>query len=111
MRRARVEKRSCARAGRVVPTGAAALKASVVVLAPTREMGWHSTREREELLVALRGRMDVEWRPVPHRARRVRLAAGQCLFLPAHTLHRVVNRSALDARYLYVTAPVPTLKA
>ena len=110
MRRARVEKRSCGRPGRLVPEGARGLKAAVVLLAPSQAMDWHSTRDREELLIALQGRVDVECRPVAQRARRVRFAAGYSLFIPPQTLHRVVNRSSADARYLYVTAPTQTLK-
>ena len=68
-------------------------------------MEWHSTRMREELLIALDGRAYVEARS-SHRISRIALDAGQCLFLPAQTLHRVLNRSTTRVRYIYVTAPV-----
>ena len=80
-------------------------------------MDWHSTRSREELLILLAGQVDLEAeRPRPRaspaqrrgasrgRLRRVALRAGQCAFLPKRTLHRVINRSSADARYLYVAA-------
>ena len=72
-------------------------------------MDWHSTRAREELLIALDGRLRVEVlasdrTPAP-RARPIPLKAGECLFLPRHTQHRVLNMSRSPARYIYVTAP------
>lgn len=68
-------------------------------------MAWHSTHTREELLVALAGRVDVEVRSGARAVRRIRLAAGRCVFLPSHLLHSVVNRSRTPATYLYVTGP------
>lgn len=68
-------------------------------------MDWHSTKTREELLLAHRGRLCLEVRVATRRTlRRLRLTAGQCAFLPARTWHRVVNRSSSLAAYTYVTA-------
>ena len=73
-------------------------------------MDWHSTQAREELLIALGGRVRVEiltsHRQPTLRIRRIPLAAGECLYLPCHTQHRVLNLSTARARYIYVTAPV-----
>ena len=68
-------------------------------------MDWHSTGAREELLIALEGRVRVERRS-RERVGAMALAAGLSLFLPSHTRHRVVNRSGTTARYIYITAPV-----
>jgi len=65
-------------------------------------MPWHSTERREELLLGLAGCVRVEYGKA--RARRMTLAAGQALFLPPGTRHRVVNASARPARYVYVVA-------
>ena len=69
-------------------------------------MDWHSTNTREELILVLRGRVDVE---VEHGAsgkiRSTALQAGRSVFLPSDTPHRVVNRSRAVAIYIYVTAP------
>ena len=89
----------------MVPAQTKGLRAAVVVLQPGEVMDWHSTHAREELLVALAGRVRVEVRSA-HRLRRLSLTSGMCAFLPRQTLHRVVNRSPAAARYLYVTAPV-----
>ena len=95
--------------GRLVPRRARGLRAAAVTLATREGIDWHSTRGREELLIALAGQVRVEIRSfpsLPRRLGRVTLKAGQCALLPRHTLHRVINRSAGKASYLYVTAPV-----
>jgi mannose-6-phosphate isomerase-like protein (cupin superfamily) len=68
---------------------------------------WHSTDHREELLLALGGRVEVQVqiRSRSASARRITLTSGQSLFLPSRTRHRVVNRRSAQARYVYVTAP------
>ena len=105
-----VRVRSYQRHGRLVPREAKGLRAGAVVLRPGEMMAWHSTRDREELLVALSGQLQLEYcgsrTASPHACRRS-LRAGQCAFLPRVTLHRVVNRSRTLAAYLYITAPVP----
>ena len=90
------------RPGRFTPPRAAGLRAGAVRLNTGGVMDWHSTREREELLVMLEGRVQLELR-LSHRTSRVLLRVGACAWLPPHTLHRVVNRSAVSARYVYVT--------
>lgn len=94
--------RSFRRPGRLVPAAAQGLRARCVRLRGGGFMPWHSTRDREELLLALRGLLHVEIR----RSRILRriLRAGQCLFLPPRTEHRVVNRATTGAVYLYVTS-------
>ena len=99
----RIRRRSCLAAGRVVPPTANGLRSAVVILPPGGVMDWHSTNAREELLVALAGRMHVEVSSV-RRLRRLTLPEGFCVFLPRRTRHRVLNRSSSMARYLYVTA-------
>ncbi len=74
-------------------------------------MDWHSTRTREEFLIALGGRVHVEVlmarKRLAVRRQRIPLHAGECLYLPPHTRHRVLNVSRAPARYIYVTAPAP----
>ena len=94
------------RGGRLVPYAARGLRAGSVALKRGEVMDWHSTDSREELLIALRGRVSVEVCDARRRIRRSLLRAGSCLFLPSRTTHRVVNRSRVEARYLYITAPI-----
>jgi mannose-6-phosphate isomerase-like protein (cupin superfamily) len=83
------------------------LRAAVVVLKPDGAMAWHSTKAREELLVPLAGRVVLETRTPLGACRRYALSRERCAWLPVRTLHRVVNDSRSEARYLYVTAPSP----
>lgn len=103
MRRNGVRVRSYLEPARLLPRRERGLRAGSVLLMPGRAMDWHSTERREELLIMLIGRVDLELRVSPRSARRRVLNAGQCAFLPKGTLHRVMNRSRTTARYLYVT--------
>ena len=88
-----------------MPRRTAGLRAGAVVLRPGEVMDWHSTKSREELLIALGGLVHVEVERLPRAApRRIPLKNGTCLFLPPQTLHRVVNASTKPGRYVYVTA-------
>ena len=68
-------------------------------------MEWHSTHSREELIVALRGQVRVDIQQTRGQ-RSLALQAGECLFLPQETQHRVLNLMKRQAKYLYVTAVV-----
>lgn len=94
------------RGGRLIPRNSRGLRGGSVVLRPGEAMAWHSTGSREELLIALEGRVRIEAKTSRWRVRSVSLRSGSCIFLPEATWHRVVNRSSAAARYLYVTAPV-----
>ena len=85
-----------------MPAAAKHFRGRCVALAPDGVMDWHSTRDREEVLMVLEGVVIVEIQRA--RRTRVRLAPSSCLFLPQHTAHRVINRTSVAARYLYLTA-------
>ena len=67
-------------------------------------MDWHSTKSREELLIALQGLVQVEVQRAQRTTRRIPLKNGACVLLPPHTRHRVVNTAKKPAHYLYITA-------
>ena len=67
-------------------------------------MDWHSTRGREELLIALSGVVQLELGSPRRSPRRFTLRAGSCTWLAPRTLHRVINRASKTAHYLYITA-------
>ena len=90
--------------GRIVPPQARALRGRCVVLAPGAVMPWHSTGKREELLILLRGRIEVQTRAAAGRVARRPLVAGDCAFVRLGTWHQVVNAARRPAQYLYVTA-------
>lgn len=100
----RVVRRSYRRAGKVVPLQAKHFKGRSVKLAPGQAMDWHSTRNREEVLIALAGTIHLETENGSRAVKATRLFAGQCAFLPTRTRHQVTNRSRRVAHYLYLTA-------
>ena len=114
-----------------MPNQAHALHARCVGLKSGGVMEWHSTHAREELLLIMNGRVVLEWQsawsppgkpwaPTPRsvggdipsgvegspRIARRALAAGQCAWIPVHTIHRVVNPFRRPATYVYVTGSV-----
>ena len=103
-RAGRVRVTSCRRTGRLNPRRPKGLRAGAVVLKPGACMEWHSTRDREELLIVLEGWVELDV-ATSRRTRRRRVPAGCAAFLGARTEHRVLNRSARPAAYVYVTAP------
>lgn len=95
---------STRRTGRLIPKRLHGLRAGAVVLRPGASMAWHSTQSREELLIVLVGSVLLELQGPKREDRRcVKLLAGQCAWLPPRTWHGVCNRSAREARYVYVT--------
>lgn len=101
----RIRVREYREPGRLVPSAAQGLRARSVRLEGGQGVEWHSTGQREELVIALTQNVCVEVESSRGRIRRIRLHGGRCAFLPRETRHRVVNRSAHRAHYLYITAP------
>ncbi len=102
--RTRVVRRSYRRAGTVVPWQAKHFKGRSVKLAPGDSMDWHSTGNREEVLIALAGTLHLETEDGSRVVKTTRLRAGECAFLPTRTRHQVTNRSRGVVHYLYLTA-------
>ena len=68
-------------------------------------MPWHSTLQREELLLVLGGAVQLHVR----RQGSIRvqpLRGGEGMFLPCAIWHQVTNDSRRPATYIYVTAPI-----
>ena len=93
------------RPGRLIPRPIGGLKARSVVLADGGVMDWHSTHEREELILVLQGPVKIQIQGAKGAKRSLLLAAGKSFFLPAQTVHRVVNAARKPSRYVYVTGP------
>ena len=73
-------------------------------LPPKGVMDWHSTGEREELVMALRGRLRIDYTTPSGRTASVSMAPGQCVFIPSGVPHCVINLAKGPSHYLYVTA-------
>jgi quercetin dioxygenase-like cupin family protein len=100
----RVVRRSFSRAGKLVPAGAKRFRGRSVKLSPGQAIAWHSTGVREEMLIALAGRLQLERDDGAGSLKMTTLVAGQCAWIPSGTQHRVVNRARRKAQYLYLTA-------
>lgn len=96
-------RRTYVRPGRLTPAKHRGLRARAVSLPPGGVMPWHSTRQREELLLVLQAAVCVDLVRPGQRIRAQQVQAGQSLWLPAQTIHRVVNTGHRRARYVYVT--------
>ena len=73
-------------------------------LSPGQGVNWHSTGRREEVVLAVRGTLWLEYEQHAHRVRSLTLSAGECVFLSQAVRHRVINRSGRTTHYLYLTA-------
>ncbi len=104
MSRPRVSRRSLRRSGRVVPAHANQFRGRVIRLRPGKSVAWHSTGPREEMLILLAGSVRLEYQPRRAAVRTMALGEDSCAFLSSGTIHRVVNRSTRNARYVYLTA-------
>ena len=67
------------------------------------EVGEHSTKGHEEVLVILEGAGTL--RIEGHHD--LEVAAGSLAYVPPHTTHNVVNTGTGLLRYVYIVAPVP----
>ena len=99
---ARIAQRSWRRSGRLVPPSAR-LRSRAMQLAPGNAIDWHSTKDREELLLVLSGVLSLEIE-TSGRTRVKRLRTGAAIYLPPQVMHRVRNESRQRLLYVYVTA-------
>ncbi len=98
-----ITRRSYGRAGRLVPPEAKRLRSRSVQLKPGGLREWHTTGPREELVIVLAGSLRLECRQGGTQIRRMTVRAGECVFIPSGTWHRLLNGSPRASRYLYVT--------
>jgi len=83
----------------VTPEDAKRMRARVVTLEAGKEVGEHTTENREELVIVLEGSVVLIGPDGEHP-----LKVGQAAFIPLDTLHNVKNRTKKQARYMYVLA-------
>jgi quercetin dioxygenase-like cupin family protein len=85
--------------GLVTPEDSKRMRSRVVVLEPGKEVGEHTTEDREELLTVLEGKVVLVGPDGEHP-----IVPGQAAFIPLGTKHNVINRTKAPARYMYVLA-------
>ena len=99
-----VIRRSYQKPGQLIPSRAQHFKGRSIRLSPGRAIEWHSTRDREEVILVFRGSVSLEVRGPRSRIRSIALSKGRAAFLSPQVWHRVVNRSRRQAHYVYLTA-------
>ena len=92
------------RPGRLTRPNAVHLRARAVQLTRNTIMPWHSTQERQELLLVITGAVRLQLKHA-RRIRTISLPEGRYALMPPHTWHQVLNASPRLARYVYMTAP------
>lgn len=76
-----------------------------VHLAPGSECGWHSTEEKEEILVFLKG----SGTSVIKGQGEYPVGAGKVMYIPPKTDHNIQNTSDEPLEYVFCVAPVAGL--
>ena len=76
------------------------MRSGLVVLAPGKSVGKHSTEQNEELLVVLEGQGEMTFRD----GSKLPVRANSALYCPPQTEHNVTNTGAGPLRYVYVVA-------
>jgi quercetin dioxygenase-like cupin family protein len=82
------------------PPETVTMRSGLVVLAPGKAVGKHSTGNHEELLVVLEGAG--EMRITGETS--LPVVAGTAIYCPPRREHDVLNTGASDLRYVYVVA-------
>jgi len=83
------------------------MRSGRVALAEGEECGEHSTEAHEETLVILEGRGHA----LAKGHDPVAIAAGQCVYVPPHTVHNVRNDASPRLRYIYIVSPIGEAEA
>ena len=84
------------------PPESVAMESGLVILAPNRSVGKHSTKEHEELLIVLEG----EGQMIFSDGSTLPVKRNTALYCPPQTEHDVKNTGTTPLRYVYVVADV-----
>ncbi|HZD30591.1 MAG TPA: cupin domain-containing protein [Candidatus Angelobacter sp.] len=82
------------------PPASAGMKSGLVVLAPGKSVGQHSTEDHEEMVIVLEGQGQLVLGD-----RRVDISPQSAAYSPPGTQHDVVNTGSGVLRYVYVVVP------
>jgi len=86
------------------PPGSAGMKSGLVVLAPGKSVGKHSTEDHEEMVIVLQGAGQM----VLANGTRIDISPAAAAFSPPGTEHDVINTGSGLLRYIYVVTPAAT---
>ena len=82
------------------PPETAGMRSGLVVLAPQKSVGRHSTGQNEEVLIVLEGKGEMLFSD----GHSLPVQASHAVYCPPHTVHDVKNTSQVELRYIYVVA-------
>ena len=84
------------------PPESVSMESGLVIVAPNRTVGKHSTNEHEELLIVLEG----EGQMIFSDGSTLPVKRNTALYCPPRTEHDVKNTGSVPLRYVYVAAEV-----
>lgn len=76
------------------------MRSGLVTLKPGENVGEHSTKSYEEMLVILDGKGEAEI----SGSERMKIGKGQIVYIPPKTIHNVYNTCDSVLQYIYVVA-------
>ncbi|MDY6833999.1 MAG: cupin domain-containing protein [Chloroflexota bacterium] len=82
------------------------MRSGYMVLPPGDEVGLHSTKDAEELILVLEGQGYCQ---LPETA--IRVQKEQAVYIPPHTEHNIRNSGDVSLCYVYVVCPVSASQA
>jgi mannose-6-phosphate isomerase-like protein (cupin superfamily) len=82
------------------PPESITMKSGLVILAPNKSVGKHTTGQHEELLVVLEGQGEMSFKD----GSKLAVKANHVTYCPPETEHNVTNTGGTMLRYVYVVA-------
>jgi len=82
------------------PPESVKMKSGLVVLAPGKSVGKHSTEQNEELLVVFEGQGEMTFKD----GSKLPVKANSAIYCPPQTEHNVTNTGNDNLRYVYVVS-------
>lgn len=76
------------------------MRSGLVTLKTGEEVGWHSTKNHEELIVILEGSGDVKAEGIGDFS----VSKGQVVYMPPETPHNVINPNHEPLKYIFIVA-------
>ena len=82
------------------PPESVKMRSGLVVLAPGKSVGKHSTEQNEELLVVFEGQGEMTFKD----GSKLPVKANSAIYCPPQTEHNVTNTGSGNLRYVYVVS-------
>jgi mannose-6-phosphate isomerase-like protein (cupin superfamily) len=76
------------------------MRSGLIQLTPGEDVGLHSTKQDEEMLIILEGQGQVE---IEGRVK-LKISGGQVAYVPPMTKHNVRNRGTAPLKYIFIVA-------